>query len=183
MSASPNPASEPILPDLSDEPQPASSAQPIDSPTFENVPVKISAVLGKTKIDVAQLRQLEDGAVIELNRKVGEPIDLYVNDRLIARGELVMVDGSLGVTMTEIVKDRRKFRPKERENSLMRLFIIVGSYSGRTFRRRKNCDGSRRKSCVFAPYDRKRPLPHLRKGQGADLLMVGCPPGYQSAVD
>ena len=73
--------------------------------TFENVPVKVSAVLGKTKIDVAQLRELGNGAVIELNRKVGEPIDLYVNERLIARGELVMIDGSLGVTMTEIVKE------------------------------------------------------------------------------
>ena len=64
----------------------------------------ISAVLGKTKIDVASLVKLGDGAIIELDRKVGEPIDLYVNDRLIARGELVMVDGSLGVTMTEVVK-------------------------------------------------------------------------------
>jgi len=69
-----------------------------------DVPVTVSAVLGKTKIDVASLMRLGDGAVIELDRKVGEPIDLYVNDRLIARGELVMVDGSLGVTMTEVVK-------------------------------------------------------------------------------
>jgi len=72
---------------------------------IDNVPVKISAVLGKTKIDVATLRTLGNGAIIELDRKVGEPIDLYVNDRLIARGELVMIDGSLGVTMTEIVKE------------------------------------------------------------------------------
>lgn len=71
-----------------------------------DVPVKISAVLGKTKIDVASLMRLGEGAVIELDRKVGEPIDLYVNDRLVARGELVMVEGSLGVTMTEIVKQR-----------------------------------------------------------------------------
>ena len=71
----------------------------------ENVPVKVAAVLGKTKIDVASLRALADGSVIELDRRVGEPIDLYVNDRLIARGELVMVDGSIGVTMTEIVKE------------------------------------------------------------------------------
>ena len=70
-----------------------------------DVPVKVSVVLGKTKMDVASLMKLGDGAIIELDRTVGEPIDLYVNDRLIARGELVMVDGSLGVTMTEIVKD------------------------------------------------------------------------------
>ena len=105
MSAQPNTASEPVLPDLNEEAKTEYPAQPIDPPTLENVPVKISAVLGKTKIDVAQLRQLGDGAVIELDRKVGEPIDLYVNERLIARGELVMVDGCLGVTMTEIVKE------------------------------------------------------------------------------
>lgn len=102
MNSLPKTTDEQILPDLSDEAQPA---PPMKPPTFENVPVKISAVLGKTRIDVAQLRQLNEGAIIELNRKVGEPIDLYVNDRLIARGELVMVDGSLGVTMTEIVKE------------------------------------------------------------------------------
>ena len=94
----------PDLPDLSDEAQ-NSLSTPLAKNTIENVPVKISAVLGKTKIDVAQLRTLGDGAVIELDRKVGEPIDLYVNDRLIARGELVMVDGALGVTMTEIVRE------------------------------------------------------------------------------
>jgi len=102
MNSLPKTTDEPILPDLSEDAQPV---PPMSPPTFENVPVKISAVLGKTRIDVAQLRQLNEGAIIELNRKVGEPIDLYVNDRLIARGELVMVDGSLGVTMTEIVKE------------------------------------------------------------------------------
>ncbi len=94
----------PDLPDLSGETQNTQSSS-LAKNTIENVPVKISAVLGKTKIDVAQLRNLGDGAVIELDRKVGEPIDLYVNDRLIARGELVMVDGALGVTMTEIVRE------------------------------------------------------------------------------
>ncbi len=105
MSALPSTTDEQILPDLTEDAPPAAPATRVNPSTFENVPVKISAVLGKTKIDVAQLRQLNEGAIIELNRKVGEPIDLYVNDRLIARGELVMVDGSLGVTMTEIVKD------------------------------------------------------------------------------
>lgn len=74
-------------------------------PAVEDVPVKVAAVLGKTKIDIAKLNSLGEGAVIELDRKVGEPIDLYVNDRLIARGELVMKDGVLGVTMTEIVRN------------------------------------------------------------------------------
>ncbi|MCB2113054.1 MAG: flagellar motor switch protein FliN [Parvularculaceae bacterium] len=70
-----------------------------------DVPVRVTAVLGKTHMNLAELMQIESGAVIELDRRVGEPIDLYVNDKLIARGELVLVDGVLGVTMTEVVKE------------------------------------------------------------------------------
>lgn len=70
-----------------------------------DVPVKMTAVLGKMKMNIADLMSLGAGAIIELDRRVGEPIDLYVNDRLIARGELVLVDGVLGVTMTEVVKE------------------------------------------------------------------------------
>ena len=72
-----------------------------------DVPVRVSAVLGKTTIDVASLLQLSRGAIVELDRKVGEAIDIYVNNRLVARGEVVVVEDSLGVTMTEIVKDEQ----------------------------------------------------------------------------
>ncbi|MEL7486972.1 MAG: flagellar motor switch protein FliN [Pseudomonadota bacterium] len=101
------PQEEPLLPELEAEPAAengrAMVAEQASLNSVYDVPVTVSAVLGKTRIDVASLMRLGDGAVIELDRKVGEPIDLYVNDRLIARGELVMVDGSLGVTMTEII--------------------------------------------------------------------------------
>jgi flagellar motor switch protein FliN/FliY len=57
---------------------------------------------------VSQLLKLGRGAVVELDRKLGEAIDIYVNNRLVARGEVVMVDDDrLGVTMTEIVKADR----------------------------------------------------------------------------
>jgi flagellar motor switch protein FliN/FliY len=68
------------------------------------IPVKISAVLGQAQMQVNQLLKLGRGAVVELDRKVGEPIDIYVNNRLVARGEVVIVDERLGVTMTEIIK-------------------------------------------------------------------------------
>ena len=74
------------------------------APVFD-VPVNISAVLGRTHLSVAQLLQLNQGSVLELDRKVGEAIDIYVNNRLVARGEVVIVDDRLGVTMTEIIKD------------------------------------------------------------------------------
>ena len=75
-----------------------------DLATVFDVPVNISAVLGKASMTVAQLLQLSQGSVLELDRKVGEAIDIYVNNRLVARGEVVIVDDRLGVTMTEIIK-------------------------------------------------------------------------------
>lgn len=69
-----------------------------------DVPVHVSAILGKTHMEVSQLLKLGRGAVVELDRKVGEAIDIYVNNRLVARGEVVVVDDRLGVTMTEIIK-------------------------------------------------------------------------------
>jgi flagellar motor switch protein FliN len=73
-----------------------------------DIPVTVSAVLGKTTMQVSQLLKLGRGAVVELDRKLGEAIDIYVNNRLVARGEVVMVDDTrLGVTMTEIVKGDR----------------------------------------------------------------------------
>ena len=74
------------------------------APVFD-VPVNISAVLGRANLSVAQLLQLGQGSVLELDRKVGEAIDIYVNNRLVARGEVVVVEDRLGVTMTEIIKD------------------------------------------------------------------------------
>jgi flagellar motor switch protein FliN/FliY len=70
-----------------------------------DVPVNIQAVLGRSHMEVASLLRLSRGSVIELDRKVGEAIDIYVNNRLVARGEVVVVDDRLGVTMTEIIKD------------------------------------------------------------------------------
>lgn len=69
-----------------------------------DIPVQVSAVLGKSRMQISQLLKLGRGAVVEIDRKVGEAIDIYVNDRLIARGEVVVVEDRLGVTMTEIVK-------------------------------------------------------------------------------
>jgi flagellar motor switch protein FliN/FliY len=73
-------------------------------PVFD-VPVSIQAVIGRTTLEVADLLELGPGSVLELDRRVGEAIDIYVNSRLIARGEVVIVDDRLGVTMTEIIKN------------------------------------------------------------------------------
>lgn len=69
------------------------------------VPVAVSAILGKTKMEVSDLLKLGKGSVVELDRKVGEAVDIFINNRLIARGEVVVVEERLGITMTEIIKD------------------------------------------------------------------------------
>lgn len=69
-----------------------------------DVPVTVSAVLGKSAMEVSELLKLGKGTIVELDRKVGEAIDIYVNNRLVARGEVVLVEDRLGVTMTEIIK-------------------------------------------------------------------------------
>lgn len=69
-----------------------------------DVPVRVQAVLGRARMPISELVSMHPGHVFELDRRVGEPIDILVNDRIIARGEIVMIDGLLGVTLTEIVK-------------------------------------------------------------------------------
>jgi flagellar motor switch protein FliN/FliY len=78
-----------------------------DLEAIYDIPIQISAVLGKATMQVSQLLKLGRGAVVELDRKVGEAIDIYVNNRLVARGEVVVVEDRLGVTMTEIIKSDR----------------------------------------------------------------------------
>jgi flagellar motor switch protein FliN/FliY len=72
-----------------------------------DVPVQVSAVLGRARMDVGDLLKLGPGTVLELDRKVGEAIDIYVNNRLVARGEVVLVEDKLGITMTEVIKAER----------------------------------------------------------------------------
>ena len=72
-----------------------------------DVPVQVSAVLGRARMEIGDLLKLGPGTVLELDRKVGEAIDIYVNNRLVARGEVVLVEEKLGVTMTEIIKAER----------------------------------------------------------------------------
>ena len=90
------------------DPAPSRGGAPRDMEAVYDIPVTVSAVLGKATMQVSQLLKLGRGAVVELDRKLGEAIDIYVNNRLVARGEVVMVDENrLGVTMTEIVKADR----------------------------------------------------------------------------
>ena len=103
----PNLAGEEALPETAAQPSSAPEATSRGAADLEavfDVPVQVSAVLGRAHMDVGELLNLGPGTVLELDRKVGEAIDIYVNNRLVARGEVVLVEDKLGVTMTEIIK-------------------------------------------------------------------------------
>ena len=116
MTSSSSDAASGEAPEAAFEPTPLGlGAPPVGAPpppreldAVYDIPVQVSAVLGRATLQVSQLLKLGRGAVVELDRKLGEAVDIYVNNRLVARGEVVMVeDNRLGVTMTEIVKADR----------------------------------------------------------------------------
>ncbi len=93
---------------MADEEQ-TEKAQETGIPTTDlealmDVQVEITAVLGTSNMPISQILKLGRGAVVELNRSVGEDIEVHANNRLVAMGEVIVVDDRLGVTMTEIIK-------------------------------------------------------------------------------
>lgn len=111
--ALPNPQGGAAISETTDRaatPADPSADPPADPPSMAavfDVPVKVQAILGGAKISINDLLNTRAGTVIELDRRVGEPVDVLVNGRLLARGELVLIDGALGVTLTEIAKPER----------------------------------------------------------------------------
>jgi flagellar motor switch protein FliN/FliY len=69
-----------------------------------NVPLTITAELGSCKMLVRDILKLGTGSVVELDRLAGSPVDLLVNDRLVARGEVVAIDENFGVRVTELIE-------------------------------------------------------------------------------
>jgi flagellar motor switch protein FliN len=106
---------DPILPqDPPKAPEPLGSAQGDAAPLSEasnlnailSIPVTVQVVLGSTSLPVASLMKLARGAVISLDQRVGDPVDIVVNGKVVARGEIVVVDEAsqrFGVTLLEIV--------------------------------------------------------------------------------
>lgn len=77
-------------------------ARPIEA--VYDVPVVVSVVLGNAKMRVSDLLKLSRGSVVELDRRIGETVDIYVNNRLVAKGEVVSIDDKLAITMTDVMK-------------------------------------------------------------------------------
>lgn len=85
-----------------------SSGEDIELDAIEDVPVEVTVVLGETNISVDNLLKLGKGAIVQLDRKIGEPVELYVNERCVAKGEIVVVDNKIGITMTEIIRNDKE---------------------------------------------------------------------------
>ncbi|MEM9738826.1 MAG: FliM/FliN family flagellar motor switch protein [Pseudomonadota bacterium] len=83
------------------------AANPALERTLMDVPVRVDVVLGDVRMAVEELMALSPGEVVALQRSTSEDVDIYVSDRLMARGRLVIADGELGVTLSEIVDERQ----------------------------------------------------------------------------
>jgi len=77
-----------------------------------DIPLELSVEFGKVKIVINDLIQLGQGSIIELDKSVGDPLEIYINGKLIARGEVVVVDDKFGIRVTDIIS------PMERVKSL-----------------------------------------------------------------
>jgi len=87
------------------EPKTIGDAGSMDNAVYDII-VDVTAVLGTSEMQVSQILKLGRGAVVELDRLVGEAVDLKAENQLVARGEVVVIDDRLGVTITEIIKGR-----------------------------------------------------------------------------
>ncbi len=88
-----------------DEPRTIGEAGAMDAAVYD-ITVDVTAVLGTASMRVSQILKLGRGAVVELDRLVGEAVELRAENQLVARGEVVVIDDRLGVTLTEIIKSR-----------------------------------------------------------------------------
>ncbi len=92
--------------------QPEPSANNKDLGFLLDIPLQVSVEVGRSRILIKDLLQMQEGSIIELEKLSGEPLDLYVNSRLIARGEAVLVKDKYGIRLTDVVS------PSERIENL-----------------------------------------------------------------
>lgn len=93
----------PALANLSS--QPPRESQEADLRRLNDLPVRVSAVVGRARMAIGDLLKAGPGTIVELDRQAGAPVDILVNDQLVARGEIVLIDGQLGVTLTELIQE------------------------------------------------------------------------------
>src|ERR1700743_3129097 len=93
---------------LQDDGQPAKSDVTLD--VILDVPVTLSMEVGRTRIPIRNLLQLNQGSVVELDRAAGEPLDVFVNGTLVAHGEVVVVNEKFGIRLTDVISPAERIR-------------------------------------------------------------------------
>ena len=93
--------------------EPAPAAASTDGPNLDvilDVPVTLSMEVGRTRIPIRNLLQLNQGSVVELDRAAGEPLDVFVNGTLVAHGEVVVVNEKFGIRLTDVISPSERIR-------------------------------------------------------------------------
>ncbi len=96
--------------DLKEEPGLAAAAGDVNLEVILDVPVTLSMEVGRTRLPIRNLLQLNQGSVVELDRAAGEPLDVFVNGTLVAHGEVVVVNEKFGIRLTDVVSPAERIR-------------------------------------------------------------------------
>jgi flagellar motor switch protein FliN/FliY len=88
----------------------AGSGGDINLDVVLDIPVTLSMEVGRSKLSIRNLLQLNQGSVVELNRATGEPLDVYVNGTLVAHGEVVVVNEKFGIRLTDVISPAERIR-------------------------------------------------------------------------
>lgn len=75
-----------------------------------DIPVTVSVEIGRTKLNIRNLLQLQQGSIVELDRMAGEPLDIFVNKTLVAHGEVVVVNDKFGVRITDVISKTERIK-------------------------------------------------------------------------
>ena len=92
------------------EPAPAVVSGEVNLDVILDVPVTLSMEVGRTRIPIRNLLQLNQGSVVELDRAAGEPLDVFVNGTLVAHGEVVVVNEKFGIRLTDVISPSERIR-------------------------------------------------------------------------
>lgn len=91
-----------------DEPDQPNQKEPVNLSVLLDIPLQVTVELGRARMTIDSLLRLSQGSVVELNRVAGEPLDIYVNDKLMARGEAVVVKEKFGVRITDVLSPEKR---------------------------------------------------------------------------
>jgi flagellar motor switch protein FliN/FliY len=110
MESSMTPAGEELMADAMMSGQGMPASRDVNLDVILDVPVTLSLEVGRTRLPIRSLLQLNQGSVVELERAAGEPLDVYVNGTLVAHGQVVVVNEKFGIRLTDVVSPAERIR-------------------------------------------------------------------------